>query len=235
MIPFEHAPAEEARAAYDAPWLITFTDLFCLLLAFFVLLFSMSELETGRWDMMKRAFTKQQETPYGTGAESGPTETPDGGAEPAPGLDLGYLGKIFEAHAKDNALLAGAVIYRAGEKLIISMPADLLFAPGEAALGADGREALFGLAGLLTNIANEIAVMGHTDPRPVSGSFADNWQLSLARAAAVAAALRDAGYGREIDSFGVADARFAELSDSLPVEKRRELARRVDVIVTPNG
>lgn len=228
------AAPEEEQGTWDAAWLITFTDLFCLLLAFFVLLFSMSELETGKWQAMKQAFTKHQETPYGAAAESGPTDKPEGGIERAPGLDLGYLGKVFEAHAKDNVLLENAVIYRVGEQLIISLPADLLFAPGVAAIEAKGRSALFDLAGLLRNIANDISVTGHSDPTPVSGAFASNWDLSLARAAAVAAALKTSGYARAIESFGVADSHFDELPAALPLARRHELARRVDVVVTPN-
>lgn len=235
MSHFEPLPAaEEEQAAFDAPWLITFSDLFCLLLAFFVLLFSMSELQTGRWQTMKEAFSKHQKTPYGTAADSGPTDMPEGGVEPAPGLDLGYLGKVFEAHAEDNPLLQSAVIYRVGERLVISLPADLLFAPGIAEIETKGRTALFDLAGLLRNIANEISVTGHTDPTPVVASFASNWDLSLARAAAVAAALRHAGYARPIESFGVADSHFAELPRALSLARRQELARRVDIVVTPN-
>jgi chemotaxis protein MotB len=235
MTPFV-APPEKAEesSALEAPWLITFSDLFCLLLAFFVLLFSMSALETGKWQTLKQAFSKYQETPYARPADTAPSDEASGGIKPQPGLDLGYLGKIFEAHAKDNVLLQNAVIYRVGEKLIISLPADLLFAPGAAAVDPKGESAVFGLAGLLRNIANDLVVMGHTDPTPVSGAYESNWDLSLARAAAVAAALEKSGYGRAIESFGVADSHFAELPDSMPLERRRELARRVDVIVTPN-
>ena len=235
MTHFEPVPeAEEALGTLDAPWLITFSDLFCLLLAFFVLLFSMSELQTGQWQAMKQAFTKHQETPYGAAAESGPSDKPEGGVERAPGLDLGYLGKVFEAHAKGNLLLENAVIYRVGEKLIISLPADLLFAPGNAAIETKGRTALFDLTGLLRNIANDISVTGHSDPTPVTGAFASNWDLSLARAAAVAAGLKTSGYTRPIESFGVADSHFDELPAALPLARRQELARRVDVVVTPN-
>ncbi len=227
--------SEGEQTGFEGPWLITFTDLFALLLAFFILLFSMSELETGKWQTMKEAFSKHRETPYGTAAESGPADKPEGGVKREPALDLGYLGKVFEAHAKDNLLLANAVIYRVGEKLVISLPADLLFPPGAAAIESKGRAALFELAGLLRNIANDISVTGHTDPTPVSGAFASNWDLSLARAAAVAAALKRSGYARAVDSFGVADSNFAELPNALPLARREELARRVDIVVTPNG
>jgi chemotaxis protein MotB len=87
----------------------------------------------------------------------------------------------------------------------------------------------------LRNIANEAEVIGHTDPTPVETAYASNWDLSLARAAAVADALKRDGYPREIPAFGVADSHFSELPDSLPWLHRLELARRVDLVLTPNG
>ncbi len=226
--------AEPEAKPWDRPWLITFCDLFCLLLAFFVLLFSMSAVETSKWRAMKQAFSKHQESAFESGAENGGSQRPMGGVKPEPGLDLGYLGAVFEAHAKHNLLLQNAVIYRVGEKLVLSLPADLLFAPASATLEARGGTALFDLAGLLRNIANEITVVGHSDPTPVTNAFASNWDLSLTRAAAVAGALNRAGYARDIGAFGVADSHFKELPENLPWQHRLELARRVDIVVTPS-
>ena len=218
------------------PWLITFADLFCLLLAFFVLLFSMSAVEVGKWKNLTQAFSRHSESPIGGPAKPLPlADSNKGGMAEQPALDLGYLGQVLEAHGKSNILLQNSVIYLAGEKLVISLPADLLFAPGNATINEKGGAALFDLAGVLRNIANEAEVIGHTDPTPVAMSYPSNWDLSLARAAAVADALKQDGYPREIPAFGAADSHFSELPDSLPWLHRLELARRVDLVLTPNG
>jgi chemotaxis protein MotB len=223
----------EPPAAGEKPWLITFADLFCVLLAFFALIFSMSKVEMEKWKSLTQAFAQSVEQPLSPGpaAESRPREA--GGIKANPALDLGYLGTVLGAQAKSNVLLQNAVIYLAGERLVISFPADLLFVPGSAAVEPQGASALFEMAGVLRNIANGVEVVGHSDPTPVSGAFASNWDLSLARAETVAEALKSGGFGRDISAFGVSDAHFSELPEDLPWLRRLELARRVDILLTP--
>ncbi len=66
------------------------------------------------------------------------------------------------------------------------------------------------------------------------GAHTSNWELSLARAAAVANALRRSGYTEDIIAYGYADSRFSQLPD-LPADQRRALGRRVDIVVLPNA
>jgi chemotaxis protein MotB len=217
------------------PWLITFADLFCVLLAFFVLLFSMSSVQVGKWKNLTQAFSRHAESPLaGPARPMPPNERTKGGLAEQPALDLGYLGQVLQAHGKSNILLQHSVIYLAGEKLVISFPSDLIFASGSATINDKGAAALFDLAGLLRNIANDAEVVGHTDPTPVTGTYPSNWDLSLARAAAVADALKRDGYPREIPAFGAADSHFSQLPESIPWLQRLELARRVDLVLTPN-
>jgi len=75
-------------------------------------------------------------------------------------------------------------------------------------------------------------VVGHTDPRPVrGGAFASNWELSLARAANVAAVLENVGYKRAITVRGHASARYYDLPETMSNQERLDLSRRVDVVV----
>ncbi len=74
-------------------------------------------------------------------------------------------------------------------------PSEVLFAPGSASLGAAGQAQVARVAQVIREIADEIPpgidwvlrVDGHTDRTPVSASsqFADNWELSQARALSV--------------------------------------------------
>ena len=220
--------------AAEKPWLITFADLFCVLLAFFALLFSMSAVETGKWKKLTEAFTHDTERALSVDTFPNTKARDAGGVKSLPALDLGYLGTVLEAQGKTNVLLQSATIYLAGERLVISLPADLLFVAGSAALDARGGGALFDLAGVLRNVANDVEVVGHSDPTPAGNSFPTNWDLSLARAVAVAAELKRAGYGRDIAAFGVADSHYTELPEDLPLARRLELARRVDILLTPS-
>ncbi len=80
-----------------------------------------------------------------------------------------------------------------GDRFVFS--SEVLFAPGQARLSEDGRAELANIADILRNVAVEIPeeidwviqVDGHTDTIPITGggAFADNWELSQARALSV--------------------------------------------------
>jgi chemotaxis protein MotB len=116
--------------------------------------------------------------------------------------------------------------------LIVTLPAGLLFESGGSRISADGRRSVFVLAGVLGRIRNEIDVVGHADPRLVQDARHDtNWELSLARAASVARALNAAGVSRNIRVAGAGAGRFDDIDPDLPMDRRLELARRVDIVV----
>jgi chemotaxis protein MotB len=74
-------------------------------------------------------------------------------------------------------------------------PSEVLFAPGSATLGPEGRAQVARVASVIREIADEIPpeidwvlrVDGHTDTTPVSTTspYRDNWELSQARALSV--------------------------------------------------
>ena len=116
---------------------------------------------------------------------------------------------------------------------------EVLFAPGQADIGATGQQQLSQLAVALANIAAKIPddinwvlqVDGHTDNLPVrAGRYADNWDLSTERALSVvrflvsqgvpAARLAATGYGE-----------FQPLTSGDTTEDRR-LNRRIELKIT---
>lgn len=80
-----------------------------------------------------------------------------------------------------------------GDRFIFQ--SEVLFSPGSAVLGSEGREQVGRVAGVIRDIADDIPegidwilrVDGHTDRIPVSigSAFGDNWELSQARALSV--------------------------------------------------
>ena len=92
------------------------------------------------------------------------------------------------------------------------------------------------LATALSPLPNRINVIGHADPTPIQGTngpFADNWALSLARAASVAQGLVDGGCPRLPTVEGLGDGRFGDVAPTRPQAERFALARRVDVVIYP--
>jgi chemotaxis protein MotB len=93
---------------------------------------------------------------------------------------------------------------------------------------------LAAIASVLRTITNDVATEGHADPAPVAaGEFASNWQLSLARAEAVASLLRTMDGREAVVARGFGNSRFAGLPLGEP-EARRALARRVDIVILPS-
>ena len=224
----------EARGPSKA-WMVTFTDLVSLMLTFFVMLFAMSNVKVDKWDSMIDALSQSLNA-------SGPKEVVVSSAEynvptivRKQAINLDYLASVLEKTVAEDELLAHSRIMRLEDRLVIALPGDLLFTPARADLSEKAREAVFNLGGVLRNIGNQIRVDGHTDPVLVTGgAYASNWELSLARAAAVANALRRAGYTEDIIAYGFADSRFSQLPD-LPTDQRHALGRRVDIVVLPNA
>ncbi len=185
-------------SAAGQSWLITFTDLMALMLAFFVLLFSMSQIEQRKWQGLVEALAsdfnalRKVESPK-PAVEYQPEEE-----AVVPGSHLDYLTPIIREQFATHPLLAQAQIHRAAERLVISLPAGLLFGAG-AAVPAP-QAALFGsvLASVLRNLNNSVEVEAQLEHAGAAGARYPDWELALTRATAFTGILVDAGYSGRI-------------------------------------
>ncbi|MEQ8861318.1 MAG: OmpA family protein [Pseudomonadales bacterium] len=118
--------------------------------------------------------------------------------------------------------------------LEISLPSELLFAPGDASLRPDGEALLEELAAFLAEFDNPVTVEGYTDNVPVNSSrFPSNWELSAFRASVVARFFEARGIERSrIAAVGYGENHPAE-TNATPGGRARN--RRVDVIVARKG
>ena len=223
--------AEPPKPASTA-WMVTFADMISLLLTFFVMLFSMSTVASEKWEDVVHAL-EQNLNPGRKTLHVEPSSAHDiRSVFKENATDLAYLAVVLrEQMGKDQTLSRSAIVEH--EKfLLISLPGDILFDRGTADVAPGARQALFMLGGLLENLRNKVEVIGHTDPLPSQGKrFTSNWELSLARAVAVAEELRHFGYRKKIVAYGQGDAKFKNLSLSLPESRRHAVARRVDVVI----
>jgi len=219
--------------AASQAWLLTFTDLVSLMLTFFVLLFSMSNVKVAEWENIVSSLSKTlQPTPEKAVPVVSATFN-IGTIFRKRAINLDYLVGVLKDSIAPVELLADTRIIRLEDRLLISLPGDLLFQTGRAVMTEQASEAMFILGGVFRNMDNEIGVNGHTDSlAPVGDDYQSNWELSTARALAVANSLRNAGYRDKIVGFGYADSRFHKLPEMAEAE-RRALGRRVDIIVMP--
>lgn len=212
-------------------WLLTFTDLAALMLTFFVLLFSMSTMKEADWqnlvDALSPRLDRLQQVTVAVPQSEKAAET----VRRAPGTDLDYLAAVLRQQMQADAVLGQVRIVRESHRLVISVPGDLLFAPGAIEFGDAGEKSVYTLAGVLRSLRNVIEIAGHADPQPPQSAYPSNWELSLARAAVLSGRFSELGYRGEIVVRGYGDARFSEVDPTLPAAERMALARRVDIIV----
>ncbi|UUX50477.1 OmpA family protein [Nisaea acidiphila] len=221
-------------AGNGVSWMVTFVDLVSLLLAFFVLLFSMTTPDAPQWESFTASLRSAFSSDNPTRARQAVMPETIRSEDPGLGFDLGYLQKLLKAELARDAILRDARVTENGGRLVISMASDVFFAPGAAVLRESGEGAMFNLAVALSQLDNRIDIVGHTDPRPFisgTGKFSSNWELSLARAVAVAEALRRFGYEKPVEVRGAADGKFAEIDARLEEEERFRRARRVDLVI----
>ena len=151
------------------------------------------------------------------------------------GLNLGYLSSLIEQASIDNPRLKNITILRNADRLVLLLPNEVNFASGRTDLSKLGEEVLRDLAGVLTNIDNQIVIIGHADPSGVDSAddYWVNWDISLRRAHEVALLLSKYGVDQNMIVRGISQARYKELPEAIPEALRMSYARRVDVILRP--
>jgi len=233
--PIDFTAPEPSSGDSSKAWMITFTDLVSLLLTFFVLLFAMSNVKLDEWTKIIDSLS-QTLNPAPEQEIARPTAQLNiGTLFRRRSVNLDYLSSVIEQKLSADPVLRDALIIRLDDRMVVALPGDLLFEPGAALVSESARDAMFTLGAMFANVGNSIAVNGHTDPAPPSGeAFASNWELSVARAASVANAIRRGGYDEQIVTFGHAATQY-DLLPALSEADKKRLARRVDIVVLPTS
>jgi chemotaxis protein MotB len=175
-------------------WAIPYGDLVTLLLAFFVVMYSISQVNEGKYRVVSESLNAAFR---GTPTTNSPIQigAPAASLVPTPVVQLPedtqaiamrQLAEQAEA-ALDPLIRQGLVDVSSGDgKLAIAIRSDILFASGSAALSDAIQPVIQLLGNVLQEFAVDIKVEGHTDNVPVvGGQYRSNWELSAARAASV--------------------------------------------------
>ncbi|MFQ6018260.1 MAG: flagellar motor protein MotB [Kiloniellaceae bacterium] len=243
-----HVPRDKAAAnratAWIAPavrsggggsgsraWMVSFTDLIALMLTFFVMLFAMSQVEQGKWQSLLDVLAKDRNDLRQAEQAKPAAEVQIEQAGMIPGTDLDYLAPVLRQHMATNEILVGSVMRRLPDRVVISLPGDLLYEPGSSALRRRAEAAIFAIGEILGNLDNTVEVAAHTDPSPPGPGFASNWELSLARAVILTRMLTETGYRGPVVARGFGDSRHGRLSADLTEAQRRSLGSRIDVVI----
>lgn len=123
-------------------------------------------------------------------------------------------------------------------KLTVNMVDRILFDSGRADVKGDGRKVLDKLAAVLNGVQDkDIRIEGHTDNVPIGselkGRYPSNWELSTARATAVARYLQD---NARVDPARLVAAGYGEYHPvaANDTPEHKALNRRIEISLVPH-
>lgn len=182
----------ESEGLKGDEWLGTYSDMVTLLLTFFILLYSMSSVDSEKLKQLSKAFNQVM---VGTKGDSilqydlYDGEVPLVGGE-SDNKDISdtaqSMYKGVKEFVKDNNLSDTVDITEDERGVILQLKDSILFQTGESKLKPESKDILNKINTLLKSVPNSIVVEGHTDNVPIHNSEYDsNWDLSTARAVTV--------------------------------------------------
>jgi chemotaxis protein MotB len=215
-------------------WLLTYADMITLLMAFFIMLYSMSILNLNKFKQVASSIRGGYSTPAGTSGKSILTGSGEFSLKPLEGQNIGVPWEVIKKFQKiiRKQHVEKLVRMRAdGRGLIISLVTDkAVFRKGQVDLTPEAEHILGTVIASLKSMPNQILVEGHTCNLPTaSEAYPSNWHLSAARASNVACYLIREGIDpQRLTVAGYADSRPLVPNTS---ERNRAMNRRVDIVV----
>jgi chemotaxis protein MotB len=240
-------------------WLVSYADFITLLFAFFVVMYSISSVNEGKYRVLSSTLNlafdqnavKQEKVlskePIPEGLREGKdlAQTPINEEKLPTSPDVVDVkgGVIHDDQAQLNSvandldqILAPYIqddlikVKRDQAWIEVEMKSGLLFQSGSSNLSVEAVPMVGKLADVFKSIPNMIHVEGHTDDKPINTrEFPSNWELSAARAASVVHELMKDG----VDPMRMAALAYGEyhpIADN-GTEEGRYKNRRVTIIL----
>jgi chemotaxis protein MotB len=240
---------DELTTEEGAPsWMVTFADLVTLLLVFFVLLFSMSSIETERFKSVMSSiqialnvksafsFTKvDQDSSLTKPLKITVDELPKNDIEKEEFEEeiddsLEFYQDIKKA-IKEKQMGDHVLIRQEGKRITITVKGALLFDSGGSELISGSLPIFKSILDLFNEYDDySINIKGHTDDQPIETlRFPSNWELSAVRATTVLRYFIDQG----VEPERMAASGFADLLPIAPndSEENRSKNRRVEFVL----
>jgi len=175
-------------------WLMSYADMITLLMAFFVLLISMSKIDPVKYEQVQGGMAK----------EIGRRDT----SQPIAEMKA-EMAEVLKGLKLDETQVSMGLDDRG---LVLEFDSNTFFETGSAKLKDAFIPALLKLAGTLNSqrySAFQIEIQGHTDDTPVhTDIYPTNWELSAARASMVVRLFIQAGMSpTRLGAEGFADTR----------------------------
>lgn len=224
-------------------WLLTYSDMVTLCLAFFVLLYSFSTLDTIKWrqvvsslqgalgvmDGSKIPVTQPEDDIYDTQAPD--TSNLDAYLKyEEETRKLEEIRRKLEEYLKAQGMNDRITTSMEERGIVIRLQDSVLFPKGSADLYPESTTVLAGMSAIFKELNNPIRIEGHTDTLPIhTARFPSNWELSTARATNVLRFLiKESTPGERLSAVGYGEFHPVAPNDC---EENRRKNRRVDIVL----
>jgi chemotaxis protein MotB len=241
-------------------WLVSYADFITLLFAFFVVMYSTSQVDqrkVGRLALsIQVAFqelgvfpastsrvplNEQNPMPFSVvqSIENAQRTTSLGRIAPtnrdqlagSGDGDLSVLRKELEQALAPELARRELALRTVPDGLVISLQEIGFFPSGSAQIKANSEQSFARIVGLLVNRKFRIRIEGHTDPVPIhTAQFASNWELSTARATEIVRLLIMKYHFAPARLSAAGYAEYHPVADN-QTEDGRKLNRRVDIVI----
>lgn len=237
-------------------YLVTYSDLITLLLAFFIILYSMSSPDASKTEALAEQLSIQfhpqtesilpqldsatksvSQRTHGQKATKTEQQTMSSVSEQN---SLREIKEKIDKEVKENNLEGKVQTKLSDSGLKVTLTDEILFTSGSATLNnLVSIELLDKIGYILSTIENPVSIEGHTDNVPINnGQYSSNWELSAARSLSV---LREmVSYTPTLNPSRFSATGFGEFKPiaSNSNEGGRKANRRVEILVkreNPNG
>lgn len=232
-------------------WMVTYSDMVTLILVFFILLFSMSQIDLVKFEAISESFrnrmildffpsavpmdnpsenSSHQESGKNSNEFDTPTDFPhqnDIDKDDSLGALMDDVEKFLDEEQLNSVITAN----RTERGVVLVLQESILFDPGQAVILESGEPFLTKIGKLLTEIPNHVKVEGHTDSTPMASyRYPSNWELSGARASSVIRFLVNE-YQFDMSRFSLTG--FGETRPVAPNDSRENMTknRRVEIVI----
>lgn len=229
-------------------WLVSYADFITLLFAFFVVMYSISSLNEGKYkvlsETMEGVFNQPDRSikPVPVGDERPRTTEPqrsvadDESSKIEPERALEPLKEIADSVRSSfgDLIKSNQLTVRGNELWVeIELNSGLLFSSGDAVPNEAAFDIIDKIAKILAPYQNPVHVEGFTDNIPINTSlYPTNWELSASRAASIVRMLAMNGLDpSRLAAVGYGE--FQPLADNASAEGRGR-NRRVVLVVSRN-
>lgn len=226
-------------------YLVTYSDLITLLLAFFIILYAMSDVNEEKFDTFSKslsvAFHNGSNNIIDLGLENRNSNTIRSKLSPqemqmmaaiSENNDLRKMKKEIDKKIKENNLQGQMSTNLTEDGLKIILTNEILFEPGKAELKSDYRFIIDSISGLVKGVENKVQISGYTDNVPISTpEFPSNWDLSSARSLSVLKEMLKTDKGLDPKRFSAAGyGEYQPIASNTTAEGRKE-NRRVEILI----